>query len=107
MPVETHNPLELHGIIADWRANDQVTVYAKTQGVKAAQATIANVFKIPQEKIQVNSEFVGGGFGMALKTWPVEIATVMASKHLRRPVKLVITRDQMFTMVGNRPVAYQ
>lgn len=107
MPVETHNPMELHGIIADWRTNDQVTVYAKTQGVKAAQATIANVFKIPQENIQVKSEFVGGGFGMALRTWPLEIATIMASKHLKRPVKLVITRDQMFTMVGNRPSAYQ
>lgn len=107
MPVETHNPMELHGIIADWRTNDQVTVYAKTQGVKAAQATIANVFKIPQENIQVKSEFVGGGFGMALRTWPLEIATIMASKHIKRPVKLVITRDQMFTMVGNRPAAYQ
>lgn len=107
MPVETHNPMELHGIIADWRANDQVTVYAKTQGVKSTQATIANTFKIPQENIQVNSEFVGGGFGMALRTWPLEIAAIMASKQLKRPVKLVITRDQMFTMVGNRPAAYQ
>lgn len=107
MPVETHNPMELHGIIADWRANDQVTVYAKTQGVKATQSTIANTFKIPAENIQVNSEFVGGGFGMALRTWPLEIAAIMASKHLKRPVKLVITRDQMFTMVGNRPAAHQ
>ncbi|MDP1615669.1 MAG: molybdopterin-dependent oxidoreductase, partial [Methylococcales bacterium] len=107
MPVETHNPMELHGIIADWRPNDQLTVYAKTQGVKAAQATIANVFKIPQENIQVKSEFVGGGFGMALRTWPLEIATIMASKQVKRPVKLVITRDQMFTMVGNRPAAHQ
>lgn len=107
MPVETHNPMELHGIIADWRANDQVTVYAKTQGVKATQNTIANTFKIPAENIQVKSEFVGGGFGMALRTWPLEIAAIMASKQLKRPVKLVITRDQMFTMVGNRPAAYQ
>jgi xanthine dehydrogenase YagR molybdenum-binding subunit len=107
MPVETHNPMELHGMIADWHANDQVTVYAKTQGVKSTQATIARTFGIPQENIRVNSEFVGGGFGMALRTWPVEIATVMASKHLKRPVKLVITRDQMFTMVGNRPAAHQ
>ena len=107
LPVETHNPMELHGIIADWRANDQVTVYAKTQGVKATQNTIANVFKIPAEKIQVNSQFVGGGFGMALRTWPLEIAAIMASKHLAKPVKLVITREQMFTMVGNRPAAHQ
>jgi len=107
IPIETHNPMELHGIIADWRPNDQVTVYAKTQGVKATQGTIANVFKIPAENIQVNSQFVGGGFGMALRTWPVEIATIMASKHIGKPVKLVLTRMQMFTMVGNRPAAVQ
>jgi len=107
LPIETHNPMELHGIIADWRPNNQVTVYAKTQGVKATQGAIANVFKIPNENIQVNSEFVGGGFGMALRTWPLEIATVMASKHIGKPVKVVITRMQMFTMVGNRPAAVQ
>ncbi|QPH40037.1 xanthine dehydrogenase family protein molybdopterin-binding subunit [Pedobacter endophyticus] len=107
LPIETHNPMELAGIIADWRANDQLTVYAKTQGVKSTQGTIANVFKIPTENIQVNSEFVGGGFGMGLRTWPMEIATIMASKHIGKPVKLVITRMQMFTMVGNRPAAIQ
>ncbi|MFP5080209.1 xanthine dehydrogenase family protein molybdopterin-binding subunit [Pedobacter sp. JCM 36344] len=107
IPIETHNPMELHGILADWRPNNMVTLYAKTQGVKATQGTIANVFKIPLENIQVNSKFVGGGFGMALKTWPVEIAAVMASKHLAKPVKLMITRSQMFTMVGNRPAAVQ
>lgn len=107
LPIETHNPMELHGILADWRANNQVMIYAKTQGVKATQGTIANVFKIPNENIQVNSEFVGGGFGMALRTWPLEIAAVMASKHIGKPVKLVITRMQMFTMVGNRPQSSQ
>ena len=107
LPIETHNPMELAGIIADWRPNDQLTVYAKTQGVKATQGALANVFKIPIENIQVNSEFVGGGFGMGLRTWPLEIATVMASKHIGKPVKLMITRMQMFTMVGNRPAAVQ
>lgn len=107
MPVETHNPMELHGMIADWRANDQVIIYAKTQGVKSTQATVARTFGIPPENIKVTAEFVGGGFGMALKTWPLELATVMASKHLKKPIKLVITRDQMFTMVGNRPAAHQ
>jgi xanthine dehydrogenase YagR molybdenum-binding subunit len=107
LPIETHNPMELHGILADWRPNNQVMIYAKTQGVKATQGTIANVFKIPNENIKVNSEFVGGGFGMALRTWPLEIAAVIASKHIGKPVKLVITRMQMFTMVGNRPQSAQ
>lgn len=107
LPVETHNPMELHGIIAAWKPNDELLVYAKTQGVKSTQNTLANVFKIPAEKIAVKSEFVGGGFGMALRTWPLEIATVMAAKLVNKPVKLVITREQMFTMVGNRPASYQ
>jgi xanthine dehydrogenase YagR molybdenum-binding subunit len=106
-PIETHNPMELHGILAHWKDNDKVTLYAKTQGVKSTQNNIANTFKIPAENIQVYSEFVGGGFGMALRTWPLEIATVMASKQLKKPVKLVITREQMFTMVGNRPATHQ
>lgn len=107
MPIETHNPLELHGILADWKENDELTVYAKSQGVKSAQNFIANVFKLAPEKVRVHSEYVGGGFGMALRTWPLEIATIMASKLLKKPVKLVITRPQMFTMVGNRPAAFQ
>ncbi|PST83032.1 xanthine dehydrogenase family protein molybdopterin-binding subunit [Pedobacter yulinensis] len=107
LPVETHNPMELHGILAFWNAADKLTVYAKTQGVKATQGTLARTFGLPAENVQVFSEFVGGGFGMALRTWPLEIGTVMAAKLVGRPVKLVITRDQMFTMVGNRPAAWQ
>jgi len=107
LPIETHNPMELHGIIANWHTADRITVYAKTQGVKATQGTIASTFKIPLTNVQVNSEFVGGGFGMALRTWPLEIAAVIAAKHVSKPVKLVITRDQMFTMAGHRPHAFQ
>jgi xanthine dehydrogenase YagR molybdenum-binding subunit len=54
MPVETHNPMELHGMIADWRANDQITVYAKTQGVVSTQNTIARVFNVPKEIFWLN-----------------------------------------------------
>lgn len=64
-------------------------------------------FKLPEANIQVIAEYVGGGFGSALRTWPHEIAAVIASKQVKRPVKLVLTRDQMFTMVGYRPEAWQ
>jgi xanthine dehydrogenase YagR molybdenum-binding subunit len=107
VPIETHNPMELHGIIAIWDGNDKVTVYAKTQGVKSTQRAVANAFQLKPENVQVHSEFVGGGFGMALRTWPQEIAVVAAAKKVGRPVKLVMTRDQMFTMVGYRPYTIQ
>lgn len=107
MPLEMHNPMELHGILAIWEGEDKVTVYAKTQGVKSTQRAIMGAFKLPEKNVQVFSEFVGGGFGMALKTWPQEIAVVAAARALKRPVKLVQSRDQMFTTVGYRPTTIQ
>ena len=106
IPIEVHNPMELHGIIAKWDG-DKLTVYAKTQGVKSTQRTMMNAFKIEEKNVQVFSEFVGGGFGMALKTWPQEVAVAAAAKKIGRPVKLVQSRDQMFTMVGYRPSTLQ
>lgn len=107
MPLEMHNPMELHGILAIWDGDDKVTVYAKTQGVKSTQRAIMGAFKLPEKNVQVFSEFVGGGFGMGLRTWPQEIAVVAAAKALNRPVKLVQSRDQMFTTVGYRPQTIQ
>jgi len=107
IPIEVHNPMELHGILALWTDDDNVSVYAKTQGVKSTQRAIAGAYKIKEENVKVYSEFVGGGFGMALRTWPQELITVAAAKKTGKPVKLVMSRDQMFTMVGYRPYSLQ
>ncbi len=107
IPTEVHNPMELQSIIAVWESADKVTVYDKTQSIKGAQGAIAQAFKIPQENVQVVATYVGGAFGNALRTWPHEIAAVMAAQKVGRPVKLVISRDQMFTMVGYRPYTWQ
>ncbi|SFN31188.1 xanthine dehydrogenase YagR molybdenum-binding subunit [Chitinophaga sp. YR627] len=107
IPVEVHNPMELAGILAIWEGEDQLKVYAKTQGVKATQRTLAGAFKIPEKNVQVYSEFVGGGFGMGLRTWPQEVAVVAAARQLKKPVKLVMTRQQMFSLVGHRPYTIQ
>jgi len=107
IPIEVHNPMELAGILAWWEADDRLTVYAKTQGVKATQRTLAGAFKIDEKNVQVHSEFVGGGFGMGLRTWPQEVAVAAAARQLKKPVKLVMTREQMFTLVGHRPYTVQ
>lgn len=106
-PIETHNPMELHAIIATWEADDKIKVFTKTQGVKDTQRSLMQAFKLPEANVKVIAEYVGGGFGSALRTWPHEIAAVIAAKQVKRPVKLVLTRDQMFTMVGYRPEAWQ
>lgn len=107
LPIETHNPMEMHAIIAHWEAEDKITVYDKTQGPKDTQGDLMQAFKLPEANIKVIAEYVGGAFGSALRTWPHEIAAVLAAKKVNRPVKLMLSRDQMFTMVGYRPRAWQ
>jgi xanthine dehydrogenase YagR molybdenum-binding subunit len=107
IPTEVHNPMELHAIIARWDADDKITVWDKTQGVKSTQRTIAQAFKLPPDNVQVTAPFVGGAFGAALRTWPHEIAAVLAAKVVKRPVKLVLGRADMFTSVGYRPYTWQ
>ncbi|MHA4844153.1 xanthine dehydrogenase family protein molybdopterin-binding subunit [Flavitalea antarctica] len=106
-PIEVHNPMEPGSIIAHWQEADKVTVYTKTQGVEATQRSIADAFKMPQDNITVNAEHLGGAFGMALRTWPYEIACIMGAQHVKRPLKLVLHREQMFTNVGHRPETVQ
>ena len=107
VPIEVHSPMELHATIAIWDGDDKVTVYEKTQGVKSTQRSIMNAFKLKEENVQVYAPFVGGGFGSGLRTWPHAIAAVIGAKKVGKPVKLILTRDQMFMMVGYRPYTVQ
>lgn len=106
IPTEVHNPMELANIIAKWDGN-KPTVYTKSQGVEGTRKSIGTVFGIPPIDVVVNSEYVGGAFGMGLHTWPYEIAALMGAKKLGKPVKLVLNREQMFTNVGHRPYTIQ
>lgn len=107
IPIEVHNPMELHGILAHWTGADTLMIYAKTQGVNATQQAMAQAFKIDPKKVHVHTEFMGGGFGMGLRTWPQETAVVAVARKIGRPLKLVVTRSQMFTLVGHRPYTVQ
>ncbi|HEX2536631.1 MAG TPA: molybdopterin cofactor-binding domain-containing protein, partial [Chitinophagaceae bacterium] len=106
-PIEVHNPMEPGSIIAHWEGPQKVTVYTKTQGVEATRNSIRDAFKLPAENVTVHAEHIGGAFGMALRTWPYEIAAVMGAQKVGKPLKLVLHREQMFTNVGHRPVTRQ
>ncbi len=106
-PREVHSPMELANIIVNWEEDNKVTVYTKTQGVFDTQGSIKDAFLLPAENITVHAEYVGGAFGMALRTWPYEIAALMGARKVGRPLKLVLHREQMFTNVGYRPATLQ
>jgi xanthine dehydrogenase YagR molybdenum-binding subunit len=105
-PIENHNPMEVHSSIASWEG-DQLTLYESTQGIFSVRNTLARTFGIPPEKVRVISYFTGGGFGSKGGAWSHEILAAMAARKVRRPVKLVLTRRQMFGPVGGRPRTIQ
>jgi xanthine dehydrogenase YagR molybdenum-binding subunit len=105
-PVEHHNPMEPSASMAVWDGN-KLTMYEATQWVVGARNVIADTLGIPREDVHVISKFVGGGFGCKGFIWPHSVCAALAARHVGRPVKLVLTRPQMFTSVGHRGATRQ
>ncbi|MBP1882343.1 xanthine dehydrogenase family protein molybdopterin-binding subunit [Sinorhizobium mexicanum] len=103
---ENHNPMEPHATIAVWDG-DRLTLWSKSQFVINEQAEIAAIFGLPVENVQVICPFVGGAFGTSLRTWPHVTLAAIAAREVGRPVKLVLTRKQMFYITGHRPRTLQ
>jgi len=106
IPIEHHNPMEPHAAIAVW-AGDKLTIFDKTQEVYNVRAHLASRLGIPEENITVISPFVGGAFGSSLRPNYYPALTAMAARELKRPVKVVYTRTQMYTGHGYRPYTIQ
>ncbi|MFI5815984.1 xanthine dehydrogenase family protein molybdopterin-binding subunit [Streptomyces sp. NPDC051643] len=102
----TNNPLGLFATVAVWEG-DTLTVHDTSQWPSMVRTTLAMVFGIPESSVRVLVPYVGGGFGAGLRAWPHVILTALAARMLKRPVKLVLTRPQMFTSVGHRPSGVQ
>src|SRR4051812_21527953 len=106
IPRENHNPIEMHATIAVWDG-DRLTLWDKTQWVHNVAAEIAAVFSIPAENIRVISPFVGGAFGSGLRTWPHVTLAALGARVAGRPVKLMLSRREMYYGVGYRPHTVQ
>lgn len=106
IPIEHHNPMEPHAAIALWQ-DDKLTIFDKTQGVYSVRAHLATSFGVPEENVSVVSPFVGGAFGSSLRPNYYPALTAMAARELKRPVKIVYTRTQMYTGHGYRPCTIQ
>jgi xanthine dehydrogenase YagR molybdenum-binding subunit len=105
-PLETHNPMEMHATVAAWEAG-RVTLWDSTQNVHGVRAVIARTLSIPTDHVRVISRFIGGAFGSKGSAWSHVVLAAMAARAVDRPVKLVLTRKQMFGPVGGRPHTVQ
>jgi xanthine dehydrogenase YagR molybdenum-binding subunit len=106
IPIEHHNPMEPHGAIAVWQ-DDKLTIFDKTQHVYNVRTHLAKSFGVPEGNVSVVSPFVGGAFGSSLRPNYYPALTAMAARELKRPVKIVYTRTQMYTGHGYRPYTIQ
>lgn len=89
--------LETRGLIADFNPGDgSLTVIHAHQSPFQMQEIFSRHLKIPEHKVRVIAPDIGGGFGMKLNVYPDEIATVVASMLLRRPVKFCVDRLESF-----------
>jgi xanthine dehydrogenase YagR molybdenum-binding subunit len=102
-----NNPLEPHASTALWDG-DSLTLWDSTQGVHPARAALAKVFGLPKEQIRVVCPYVGGGFGSKGTPHANVVLAALAARALPgRPVKLALTRQQMFCLAGHRTPTVQ
>jgi len=104
--AHVHNPLGLFATVASWDG-DRLTVYDSTQNPYLVRDSMARVFSVAKDHVRVLVPYVGGGFGAGLRLWQHVILTAMAARTIGRPVKLVLSRPQMFTGVGHRTSTQQ
>jgi len=99
---EIHTPMELHGCVANWDG-DRLTVWESTQGVYRIQQNVAETLNLPLSKVRVIGHYMGGGFGSKLQAGKYTIIAVLLAKITGRPVKMILTREETYLAVGNRP----
>ncbi len=104
-PRHSHNPIELHAATVGWNG-DELIVHDASQCVTHAAWSIAEVFDIKEEQVHVTSPYVGGGFG-SKTLWQHQILAAAASKVAGRPVRLVLSREGVYRIVGGRTLTEQ
>ncbi|MEA2190550.1 MAG: xanthine dehydrogenase YagR molybdenum-binding subunit [Solirubrobacteraceae bacterium] len=106
-PMQHNNPLEPHTTVALWRDNT-LHLYESTQSVHGVRSSLAGLFGLDEEQVHVVAPFVGGGFGSKGMIHAPTVLAVMAARAVEgRPVKLALTRQQMFTLAGHRTPTIQ
>lgn len=104
-PRHNHNAIELHAATAAWEG-DRLTVHDSTQLLNATAWTLAEIFGIREDQVRVLSPYVGGGFG-GKTLWDHQILAAAAARLAGRPVRIVLSREDVFRLVGGRTTTEQ
>jgi xanthine dehydrogenase YagR molybdenum-binding subunit len=99
-PRHNHNAIEPHAVTVAWDGDDLI-VHDASQGVKLHAWTLAQVFGIDESQVHLSSPYVGGGFG-GKTLWSHHLLGAAASKLAGRPVRLTLSREGVYRLVGGR-----
>ena len=97
-----NNPMELISTVAEWR-DGQLVVREGTQNAGGVKHGLAQQLRISPDRVRVISTYLGGSFGQRNFLLGQTVLAAIAARRLRRPVKLVMTRQQIFNTVSFRP----
>ncbi|AHE56381.1 xanthine dehydrogenase family protein molybdopterin-binding subunit [Sphingomonas sanxanigenens] len=104
-PRHNHNAIELHAATVRWEG-ETLILHDATQMIGGTAANVADIFGLQPEQVRVSSPFVGGGFG-GKGLWSHQILAAAASKLAGRPVKLMLSRESVYRLVGGRTLTEQ
>lgn len=101
----THLPMEQHAAVAHWGPDGKLTLWSSTQTPHYVHRLLGKILDVPQAHIRVVAAPVGGGFGGKLDPFAHEIAACKLSQIIGRPVKIALTREEVFYVHrGRHPV---
>ena len=104
-PRHSHNAIELHAVTVAWDG-DHLRVHDASQMVAHTAWSLGHVFGIDEDQVHVTSPFVGGGFG-GKGLWQHQVLAAAASKLAGRPVRLMLSREGVYRIVGGRTITEQ
>jgi xanthine dehydrogenase YagR molybdenum-binding subunit len=105
-PVQLHSAIEPHGAVAAWEG-DRVTIWESTQGIFRVREQVAEALGIPQSKVRVIKQYMGGGFGAKNGAAAHTYVAALFAKRIGRPVRCVLSRRAEQSDAGNRPATVQ
>lgn len=105
-PAQFHNAMEPHAVVAQWDG-DHLTLDMPNQALALSCASYATYFGIPRENVLIRSPFLGGGFGSKAIINGPQMLAIIAARMMKRPVKLALSRAQMYGPVGHRGQTWQ
>ncbi len=100
-PPESHAMMEPHATIA-WWDGDKLTLQTANQMLNRGQTIVGKTLNMPPSDVRILSPYIGGGFGAKLWANADAILAAIAARQLERPVKVGLTRQQVFHVTTHR-----